>query len=305
MNDAIAKPLVLVIDDQPANIQVLHALLMAEFEVCMALGGADGLALCAVRPPDLILLDVEMPGMGGYEVCRRLKADPVLQDIPVVFVTGHLDPAVEVRGFAEGGADFITKPFHANVVLARVRTQITLKTQSDFLRSQAYLDSLTLLGNRRRFDETLLAEWQRCRRASQPLALILADVDHFKRYNDYYGHQQGDTCLRAVAAALRAGFVRSHDMVARYGGEEFACILPDTTLAGAMQTAAAVELAIRALAIAHADGGPAGIVTISLGVAVAAPPKGDTALDLLEQADVQLYRAKDAGRGRVMSILTP
>ncbi|MES2318470.1 MAG: diguanylate cyclase [Pseudomonadota bacterium] len=305
MIDAVAKPLVLVIDDQPANIQVLHALLMADFDVCMALNGEDALALCAARPPDLILLDIEMPGMGGYEVCRRLKADPVLQDIPVVFVTGHLDPEVEVKGFAEGGADFITKPFHANVVLARVRTQITLKIQSDFLRSRAYVDSLTLLDNRRRFDETLLAEWQRCRRASQPLALILADVDHFKRYNDHYGHQQGDACLRAVAATLRAGFVRSHDLVARYGGEEFACVLPDTTLAGAMQKAAAVEQAIRALAIPHADGGADGIITISLGVAVAAPPKGDQSLALLEQADVQLYRAKDAGRGRAMSILEP
>ena len=301
MNEFVEKPLVLVVDDQPANIQVLYALLMAECEVCMALTGVEALALCAARPPDLILLDIEMPGMGGYEVCRRLKADPALQDIPIVFVTGHLDPEVEVMGFAEGGADFITKPFHANVVVARVRTQLTLKMQSDFLRSQAYIDSLTLLGNRRRFDESLLAEWQRCRRGGQPLALILADVDFFKRYNDHYGHQQGDSCLRTVASALHAGFVRSHDVVARYGGEEFACILPDTTLAGAMQKALEVEQAIRALAIPHAKSDLGGIVTISLGVAVAAPPKGEHPGALLDQADVQLYRAKHAGRGRAIS----
>lgn len=301
MNENIPKPLVLVVDDQPANIQVLYALLMAECEVCMALNGEEALALCAARPPDLILLDIEMPGMSGYEVCRRLKADLALQDIPIVFVTGHLDPEVEVRGFAEGGADFITKPFHANVVMARVRTQITLKTQSDFLRSQAYVDSLTMLGNRRRFDESLLAEWQRCRRASQPLALILVDIDFFKLYNDHYGHQQGDTCLRTVAAALNAGFVRSHDVVARYGGEEFACILPDTTLAGAMQKATEVEQAIRALAIPHAKSTLGGIITVSLGVATAAPPKGDHPGALLDEADVQLYRAKRAGRGRAIS----
>jgi diguanylate cyclase (GGDEF)-like protein len=189
------------------------------------------------------------------------------------------------------------------VVMARVRTQLTLKMQSDFLRSQDYIDSLTLLGNRRRFDESLLAEWQRCRRASQPLALILVDVDFFKLYNDHYGHQQGDTCLRTVATALKAGFVRSHDVVARYGGEEFACILPDTTLAGAMQKAIEVEQSIRALTIAHAKSTLGGIVTVSLGVAVAAPPKGDHPGGLLDEADVQLYRAKRAGRGRAISAL--
>lgn len=129
------RPLILVVDDQPANIQILYALLMAEYDVCMALSGEDALLVCAASRPDVILLDVVMPGIDGYAVCRRLKDDPSTSDIPVIFVTGHLDHDQEVHGFAVGGADFITKPFHASIVMARVRTQITLKAQADLLRS--------------------------------------------------------------------------------------------------------------------------------------------------------------------------
>ncbi len=294
-----AKPLILVVDDQPANIRVLYALLIDQYEVCMTVDSGDALALCVARQPDLILLDIVMPIVDGYALCRQLKANPATRDIPVIFVTGHLDPAEEVRGFAEGGVDFITKPFHASVVLARVRTQVTLKAQADLLRSLSYIDSLTGVANRRRFDEALVNESQRARRNGGTLALILIDVDFFKPYNDLYGHQRGDACLQAVAAELSRQVVRASDVVARYGGEEFACILPETPLGGAVQKAERIELAIRALAIAHAGSGVSDVVTVSLGVAVS-DAAGDTdPAALLAAADAQLYRAKAEGRGRV------
>ncbi len=289
----------MVVDDQPANIQILYTLLAAEFDVCMALNGNDALLLCREALPDLILLDVVMPGVDGHAVCRQLKDDAATCDIPVIFVTGHLDCEQEVLGFAEGAADFITKPFHASVVLARVRTQLTLKVQADMLRALSFTDALTGVANRRCFDQTLQSESQRVRRTGESLALLMIDVDHFKRYNDHYGHQAGDTCLQAIAACLAASVTRSHDLVARYGGEEFACILPETALAGAVAKAAEMEAAVRSLALAHATSDTASVVTISVGVALFDPLARDEPAALLRAADAQLYLAKSAGRGRV------
>ena len=297
-----SRPLILVVDDQPANIQILYALLMAEYDVCMALSGENALAVCAGARPDLILLDVVMPGMDGYAVCSRLKDNPSMRDIPVIFVTGHLDHVQEVRGFAVGGADFITKPFHASIVLARVRTQITLKAQADLLRSLSFTDSLTNVANRRRFDQVLLGETQRVRRNGGPLTLLMIDVDYFKRYNDRYGHQQGDACLQSVAACLSTCVVRSHDLVSRYGGEEFACILPETALAGALDRAVAMEHSVRELAIAHDDSDCARVVTISVGGALIDPSAADGPAALIRAADAELYLAKAAGRGRVSPV---
>ena len=234
---------------------------------------------------------------------RRLKEDPSTSDIPVIFVTGHLDHDQEVRGFAVGGADFITKPYHASNVMARVRTQITLEAQADMLRSLSFTDSLTSVANRRRFDQVLLGEAQRVQRNGGPLTLMMIDVDYFKRYNDRYGHQQRDTCLRLVAACLSKRVVRSHDLVARYGGEEFACILPETALAGALDRAAAMERSVRELAIPHADSDCASVVTISVGVALRDPSASNGPAELVRAADAQLYLAKAAGRGRVSPAL--
>ena len=292
-------PLLLVVDDQPSNIQTLYAIFKDRYEVCMAVNSADALAFCARRTPDLILLDVVMPGMGGYALCELLKSDPSNCDIPIIFVTGNTDPLDEVRGFEVGGVDFIAKPFHATVVRARVHTQLTLKRQSDLLRTMALSDGLTGVANRRQFDTVLSGEWRRCGRSGQPLSLIMIDVDHFKRYNDRYGHQQGDVCLRAVATAIKAALCRPHDLAARYGGEEFACLLPDTALEGALLKAAEIEAAVRALALEHADSAQGGIVTVSVGVAGVAAPQQLSESMLVEAADAQLYRAKREGRARV------
>jgi diguanylate cyclase (GGDEF)-like protein len=301
--DAIGRPQLLIVDDQPLNIRLLHQIFQADHEVFVATSGEDALAFCRTQLPDLILLDVIMPGLDGYEVCRRLKRDPRTAEIPVVFVTSQSDSAEEEDGLAAGAADFIAKTASANVMRARVRTLITLKRQADLLRSLAHIDGLTGLANRRHFDDKLAAEWRRCGRSRKPLSLILIDIDHFKRYNDCYGHPAGDECLRDVSACLKAGFSRPHDLVARYGGEEFACILPETPMAGAVAKAQTLESAVRGLRIRNEKSEVAyGIVTISLGVAVAMPSIDDQRADLISCADRALYMAKDAGRGQVMAL---
>ena len=270
-----ARPRLLVVDDQPINIQTLYQIFHADHEVFMATSGEQALAFCRSNPlPDLILLDVVMPGLDGLAVCQQLKADPVLANIPVIFVTACMDPADETRALEAGGVDFITKPVNPMVVRARVKTHLTLKAQGDFLRSLVFIDGLTGVANRRRFDEALLSEWRQCRRAGTPLALLMIDIDHFKRYNDHYGHPTGDACLQQVAAVLKAAMQRASDLVARYGGEEFVCLLPGCDQAPALAKAQALQAALAAQGIAHEASPTAAWVTLSIGVAVAQPQAG-------------------------------
>jgi diguanylate cyclase (GGDEF)-like protein len=286
------RPRLLIVDDQPANIQALHRVFAGDCQVLMATDGTTALQLCRERQPDLVLLDVQMPGMDGHELCAELKADALLRAIPVIFVTAQDRPEDETRALDAGAADFITKPFNPTVVRARVRTQLTLKAQADLLRELAFIDGLTGVHNRRHFDDRFIAETRRAQRTRSQLAVVLADVDHFKRYNDALGHLAGDDCLRRVAAALRTCLKRPTDLLARYGGEEFVSLLPDTDLAGAIGVAQLMEDTVRALALPHP--GVEGWVTISLGVSAGLQGAG-----LLEAADRALYLAKAAGRGRV------
>lgn len=288
----------LVVDDEAVNIQALYQIFHEDYDVFMAISGEEALLRCQENPPDLILLDIVMPGQGGLETCRRLKAEPETRDIPVIFVTALQTPEEETEALNCGAVDFISKPVNPSVVRARVRTHLVLKAQSDFLRSLVFIDGLTGVSNRRRFDETLAIEWRHARRTKQPLSLLMIDIDHFKRYNDRYGHPAGDACLQAVARALAGGLSRPHDLVARYGGEEFACILPQTDAAGARNIALSLLEAIRCLAMPHEDN-EGGIVTASFGVATQFPD-GETAPErLIAQADAQLYEAKEGGRNRV------
>src|SRR5664280_2921064 len=171
---------------------------------------------------------------------RDRKAEPALADVPVIFVTSHSEAAFEVAGFEMGAADFIAKPVSAPLVLARVKTQLRVKRMGDELRRIATTDGLTGVANRRRFDESLEREWRRARRSGDPLALLMIDIDHFKLFNDRYGHPAGDACLRSVAQALVGASLRPADLVARYGGEEFVVLLPKTPRAGAEHLARGV-----------------------------------------------------------------
>jgi diguanylate cyclase (GGDEF)-like protein len=272
-----------------------------EYQVFMATSGAQALSICNDNPPDLVLLDVVMPGMDGFEVCTKLKASESLRHIPVIFVTAHTDPAQETHGLSLGAVDFISKPVNPAVVRARVQTHLTLKFQSDLLRKLVFLDGLSGVFNRRYFDQQLQTEWARSSRSVTALSLILIDVDFFKAFNDLYGHQTGDDCLRSIAASLKSALKRPADLVARYGGEEFVCILPETAFADAMTLAQDLEQKVQALKIPHEGSSVAPHVTISLGVAstVADAPCNGTPAALLSLADGQLYKAKQSGRARV------
>ncbi len=306
IDSAHGKPKLLVVDDQAINIQVMYRCFAGDYQVFMATNGEQALSLCKSNPPDLILLDVVMPGLDGFEVCRRLKADSATCHIPVIFVTAHTDPVQETHGLNLGAVDFIAKPVNPDVVRARVKTHLTLKFQSDLLRKLVFLDGLTGVFNRRYFDQQISTEWSRAARNDTPLSLILLDVDFFKFFNDSYGHQAGDDALRAVASTLKTCLRRPADLVARYGGEEFACVLPETSYQDAMTIADELERQVRALAITHESSEVAPVITISLGLGTRMGSTHDSVEDLISLADKQLYLAKHSGRGRVCSaVLTP
>ncbi|MES2772038.1 MAG: diguanylate cyclase [Pseudomonadota bacterium] len=306
------QPRLLVVDDKPLNIQILYQIFSEDYQVFMATSGEQALALSVDRQPDLILLDVVMPNMDGYEICHRLKKDPLTCDIPVIFVTAYNDEVSEMRGLDVGAVDFISKPINAKIVRARVKAHVTLKIQADILRSLAYVDGLTGVANRRHLDTQLAAEWRRAARHKTSLSVALLDVDFFKRYNDHYGHQAGDECLRSVATTLKKHLKRPGDLLARYGGEEFVLLLPKTNLNGAEQIAEQLRAEIEALGIAHAESTVSSTLTVSIGVCSKPEETSDVlvnaaenvaanATDLLRQADVQLYAAKAGGRNCVCS----
>lgn len=299
LDERLGRPKLLLVDDQPMNIRVLHQLFRYECDVHMATGGEQAIEVCKALLPDLILLDVVMEGMDGHEVCRRLKADPLTQDIPIIFLSANGEEDDEAIGLELGAVDYIGKPFNPMIVRARVKTHLTLKRQGDYLRSMAMLDGLTGVANRRKLEARLEAAWSQACRDNGPLSLIMIDVDYFKKYNDHYGHQSGDQCLRRLAMALAATLNRPYDLLARYGGEEFACLLPDTDLAGAERVAQKMLAAVAELRIEHlaSDVGPQ--VSLSLGVATVRASARLTPQELLRCADEQLYLAKAGGRARV------
>jgi diguanylate cyclase (GGDEF)-like protein len=295
------KPKLLLVDDQRVNILVLYELFRDECEIFMATDGEQALQSCRTVLPDLVLLDVHMNGLDGHEVCRRLKDDPETRDIPIIFVTAQGEEQDEVHGFELGAVDFIVKPINPVIVKARVKTHLTLKQQTDILRSFALLDGLTGVANRRKFDEELALDWRQCQRQQAPLSVILIDVDHFKHYNDRYGHLKGDSGLQAVAKALGSAIRRPYDLLARYGGEEFACVLPNTNLIDAVKIAECMQESVRALKLEHLDSAVDQVLTVSLGVATIVPTAGTTSATVVAEADRQLYQAKQAGRARVSS----
>jgi diguanylate cyclase (GGDEF)-like protein len=296
-----AKPKVIVIDDAPTNIRILDACLGDEFYLRFAASGAAGLQAVSQERPDLVLLDVMMPVMDGYEVCARLKADPETRDIPVIFVTGLNEVADEARGLSIGAADYIVKPIVPAIARARIRNQVELKRLRDRLERLSATDGLTGLANRRHFDEALEREWTRARRSQSPLSLIIMDVDHFKAFNDGYGHQAGDACLRQVAQALTAAVSRTGiDLVARYGGDEFVALLVDTGLEGARTVGERMRACLDALALTNPYSQAAGRVTLSLGLATLVPAADQGPAALLAAADAMLYRAKGQGRNRMV-----
>lgn len=288
----------LIVDDAMENIQILNHVLGGEHEVLFAMNGERALELAHQHQPDLILLDAVMPGMDGYQVCAALRAASDVRDIPIIFVTALTTPEDETRALEAGAVDFITKPFNVAVVRARVRTHLTLKRQSDAMREMTLTDALTGVANRRSFDDAIGNEWRRCARAAVPLSVIMIDIDHFKRYNDAYGHQAGDTCLKQVADTMLQCAGRSPDLLARYGGEEFVILLPQVDAQGAQTVAERILESVHTLAIPHRMSSVSDTVTVSLGVATLMPGQGDDPEALVRCADNALYQAKKDGRNR-------
>jgi diguanylate cyclase (GGDEF)-like protein len=298
---ATDKQTILIVDDLPENIRLLNLILGPAYQIFFATRGQEGLEVAMTQRPDLILLDVMLPDIDGFEVCTRLKADPLTRPLPVIFITALNKEAHEERGLEVGAIDYITKPFSPLIVRARVRNHLQLKRYQDILENLSTTDGLTGIPNRRQFDAFLEREWRRAIRNQTPLALIMMDIDNFKAYNDDYGHLAGDDCLRQIAQALAAGARRPADLVARYGGEEFASVLPDTEAAGAVCVASQLQANVTALKIPHARLAPTEHVTMSMGVAALEPGPGQASIDLIRQADARLYAAKQHGRNQIRS----
>ncbi len=289
---------ILVVDDNVSNIEVIYEMLAPHYEVLFATSGVEALELTVSTRPDLLLLDVLMPGLNGYEVCRHLKSNIITQHIPIIFITAIGQTDSEEKGLKLGAIDYIAKPFSPAVVKARIANHLELKRYRDLLADLAWIDGLTGVRNRRQFDDFLERELRTAVRADRPLSLIMLDIDYFKAYNDHYGHLQGDDCLKTVAQALSQTLCRSADMLFRYGGEEFTCLLPETNAAGAMAVATRMLECIRTLNIEH----PASdkkIVTVSLGVCTLIPQQHSKTEDLIAPADKALYQAKALGRNRI------
>ena len=292
---------ILIAEDDPMIVDILRAILEEDYAIHATGEPTALLALAAAEKPDIVLLDIRMPGIDGFELCRRLKSEPDTQDIPVIFVTAMNNSDDETTGLECGAIDYITKPFNPAVVKARVKNHMELKKYRDMLANLSSLDGLTGIANRRCFDEHLDREWRRAARLSGPLSLVMMDIDFFKRYNDANGHLAGDECLKRVAQALAGNAQRPTDLIARYGGEEFAAILPETPLEGAVKMAEDCRADVEALAIPHSDSATSEVVTLSLGVASIIALAGASPDILIEAADRMLYKAKGAGRNRVVA----
>ncbi len=290
------KPVILIVDDVPSNIKVLATCLKDQYQIKVATGGHECLRLAQAVPlPDLILLDIEMPDLGGYEVCETLKRQETTRDIPVIFVTAKDSDSNEEQGLKLGAVDYITKPVKPSIVRARVDTHVTLKQQRDLLKEIALKDQLTGIYNRYYLLEAAEQRFAHTRRHNDPMSVLILDLDHFKAVNDNFGHLKGDEVLRVCARTLQE-MSRSHDIAARFGGEEFVLLLGHCDLISAVNKAEEIRAAIESLC-------PAGVpITTSIGAAQLAACDANIAA-LLERADEALYEAKAAGRNRVATAL--
>ncbi|MEC4815285.1 MAG: PleD family two-component system response regulator [Scytonema sp. PMC 1069.18] len=323
---------ILIVDDQLDNLRVLSTILAKEgYQVRKAINGHMALVAIKTLPPDVILLDINMPDINGYEVCERLKADLNTRDIPVIFISVLDDVLDKVKAMKIGGADYITKPFQFEEVVARVQNQLTirklqiklqeknqqlqeqnalllleiekriqaeatLQTLNEKLQQLVWSDSLTQVANRRYLDDYLQREWLRATRNQANISLILCDIDYFKSYNDTYGHLAGDNCLKRVAQAIHDAVMRPADLVARYGGEEFAVVLPKTNLDGAVKVAKSIRSQVENLKIAHSSSSIKEYLTLTMGIASMVPFYRSSPEIVINASDRALYRAKLRGR---------
>jgi diguanylate cyclase (GGDEF)-like protein len=291
------KSSVLIVDDEKTNIATLTHILSPEYKVYAAKNGQDAIELANEHLPDVILLDIVMPDMDGFEVIISLKDSERTKEIPIIFITGLNNPEAEEKGLSLGASDYISKPFISSIVKLRVQNQIQIMDQINTIKSLSLIDTLTDLPNRRAFDDRMRLEWEHAKRNKTTLSVFFIDIDKFKDYNDNYGHLQGDKVLQIVAKTITRSLNRSTDFVARWGGEEFVVLLPVTDWYGAMKTAEFIRKNMEETVIQHE--GKDTKLTISIGINSITPVPGCTVNDFLNSADQALYLAKKSGRNKV------
>lgn len=291
------KPTILVVDDMTTTLLLIHDLLKDTYEVKIAKSGTKALEILeSPNDIDLILLDIEMPDINGYDVCKRIKNNETIKNIPIIFITGRTSQEDEEYGLNLGAIDYITKPFNKAIVKLRIKNYLDLKIKNDMLEKLSMYDGLTNIRNRRFFDETFEKTFSEIKRDKKSLAVLMIDIDFFKPYNDNYGHGQGDETLRKVAKALEKTIKRASDFVARYGGEEFVILLKDINKDGVEAVANNLLNAVRELKITHEFSKIENYVTISIGASFYNSSSDITKLELLLKADETLYSVKNSGR---------
>lgn len=295
------KATILIVDDITTNIELLSDLLKDSYNLKVAKSGKKALEIArSYNKPDLILLDVVMPDINGYEVCKSLKNSTSTQNIPIIFVTGNDSLVDEEYGLNLGAVDYIKKPFHPTIVKIRVKNHIKLKLKGDMLEELSMCDSLTHIPNRRKFDKSFDIKYKEALRDKVSICLMMLDIDFFKLYNDNYGHGRGDEALVKVALALKNVLKRPSDMVARYGGEEFVIILKHVDLEGAKNIASMLLQAVQELKIVHKYSDASNYISISIGISFSSADNYKSKEILLQEADDALYDAKKAGRNQYL-----
>src|SRR3984893_7507514 len=286
---------ILVVDDNEVNVELLVVILASEhYVVSTAFDGFEALAKIAAEKPDIVLLDVMMPGLDGFEACRRIKADPVMADIPVIMVTALSDADDLVRGFEVGADDFVTKPFNGLALMARVRLQLRRKRDYERIREQALVDPLTGAFNRRYLEAQAPRLAARCRAERNPVAVLMIDVDNLKQINDAFGHPAGDRVLTQIVNRVPSALRRS-DLVARMGGDEFVVVMPEADPIAALQVAERLRRRIGDTPVEGATG------TVSIGVAASRLYEEEELDATIRRADAALYKAKRGGANRVVA----
>ncbi len=293
-----AKPLILIVEDSSVNGRLCERLLnKGGYDTAVCTDGESALEFVNTNSPDLILLDIVMPGIDGYEFCRVMKDNPKVKHTPIIFLSAMDDEKSIIKGFDSGAVDFITKPFRHRELLARTKTHVELKRAKEKLLRMAITDELTSLVNRRYFMGRLLHEYERTKRYESVFTVLMIDLDYFKNVNDTYGHQAGDTVLRTVSNSMKLS-LRLSDIIGRIGGEEFAVILPETELSGAMIIGERIRKRVEALDIIHKECK----IKITISIGASSSSKDDLSIDeVLQRADTALYRAKENGRNRIYS----
>ena len=295
---SLKRATILVVDDSSANIEILASLLKDDYNIKIAKNGLKALEVVTSTPIDLILLDVVMPDMDGYQVCKALKNSEVTNTIPIIFITSNDTPEDEEYGLLLGAVDYIKKPFHPSIVKMRIQTHVNIKLKSDMYQELSLYDGLTHIPNRRSFDEGYNKLYKEAQREGHSIVVMMLDIDYFKPYNDNYGHGKGDETLIKVAAAISGSIRRPSDIVARYGGEEFVVVLKDVDTEGAKKVAQALVESVASLKIEHGYSAIASFITISVGVAYKFAKSEISQDALLKISDEALYRAKEGGKNR-------